>query len=89
VKVLIMPYSPVSCYALCVGSQYSHRHRLSNTPNLYNRADESMARVPKVASGKISLSRVIRCCPNFLKISFALPASLYVKNVFIYTYLTV
>jgi len=82
-KFLIMPFSPASCYALCVRSQYALRHLLSSTPNLYNWADESVTMVPKVARGKISLSSVVRCCLSFCLISFALPASLYVKNVFI------
>lgn len=43
------------------------------------RADQPMARVPKMAPGKISLARDIHCCPNFL-ISFARRASLYCKK---------
>jgi hypothetical protein len=44
-----------------------------------------MAYLPKTARRKISLALSIHCCPNFLKISFARPASLYCdEHVHIY-----
>jgi hypothetical protein len=45
----------------------------------YSRASEPMARVPKLARGKISLARGIHCCPNFF-LSFAQPASVYCEE---------
>jgi hypothetical protein len=47
-----------------------------------------MARVPKMASGKISLAHDINCCSN-IYMSFAPHSSPYcAQYVFIYTYLT-
>jgi hypothetical protein len=41
----------------------------SCTPLAYISADESMARVPKVAREKIFLARGIHCCPNFFSLT--------------------
>jgi hypothetical protein len=40
----------------------------------YTRAEEHMARVPKMAQGKISFARGSHCCPNFI-ISYVRPVS--------------
>jgi hypothetical protein len=52
---------------------------------LFARTGKHMARMPKMASKKISLARGIHCCPNL----FILPDQcLYiVQNMFIHTYI--
>jgi hypothetical protein len=47
----------------------------------YVRADEPMARMPKVARNKILLTRGIHCCPNFFR-----PISLYYEVYMYYIY---
>ena len=48
----------------------------------------SLARIPRMAEGMISLVRGIHCCPSIFH-SFARPTSPYCEhNVYIYTYLT-
>jgi hypothetical protein len=47
-----------------------------------------MARVPKIACGKIFLPRIIHCCPNMF-ISFARPVSLYCEEyVYVHIYIS-
>jgi len=50
----------------------------------YNRADELMERMPKMARGKVSLPSGIHCLPNFC-IYFAWPVAPYC-DWYVYTY---
>jgi len=63
--------------------------RFSGVESTQCRAAEPVARVPKMAHGKISLARGIHCCPSLFNTSFPRPASLYYsEHVYIYTHIS-
>ena len=55
---------------------------------LFATTGKHMARMPKMASKKISLARGVHCCPYLFFFNFILPDKrLYiVRNMFIHTY---